>query len=303
MRAGQCAVQQGARRSRRARAVPTRLPERRLPVAHPWRPGKALRALLARSRPSITPLLPPPLLLPSVPSQDPLTASEEELIRAACERHHPGLNRAFLEAGTPWSNVSCHAQPNQGVSVEWPPSAALWVLGSSSLPGARVKQHQLRGAGRPRVALPAVLALALLVTVCPPRRLLQGAISGSPDAVRRALRSQGHERLMRVVHALTSERQRPAVRCWCKSPQIVRGASGGAGLGVSESGWPSMTAACHIRKASCAKQPSGALGSSAAIGPALRRPTQPRFSDATPILPPPPPPRLPFCASLQPAGS
>ncbi|KAL4435864.1 hypothetical protein ABPG77_000626 [Micractinium sp. CCAP 211/92] len=70
--------------------------------------------------------------------KDPLTASEEELIRAACERHHPGLNRAFLEAGTPWSN---------------------------------------------------------------------GAISGSPDAIRRALRSQGHERLMRVVHVLTTSRQ------------------------------------------------------------------------------------------------
>ncbi|KAL4458757.1 hypothetical protein ABPG75_013622 [Micractinium tetrahymenae] len=68
--------------------------------------------------------------------KDPLTASEEEIIRAACERHHPGLNRAFLEAGTPWSN---------------------------------------------------------------------SGISGNPEAIRRALRSKGHERLMRVVHVLTSE--------------------------------------------------------------------------------------------------
>lgn len=40
-----------------------------------------------------------------VHSRDPLQCGEEEIARAACERHHPGLNKAFLEAGTPWVNV------------------------------------------------------------------------------------------------------------------------------------------------------------------------------------------------------
>lgn len=74
--------------------------------------------------------------VPASPVQDPLTASEEELARAACERHHPGLNRAFLEAGTPWSNVRAAGQtsrrrldsPSLAGSGSW--------LGISSQPGA-----------------------------------------------------------------------------------------------------------------------------------------------------------------------
>ncbi len=118
--------------------------------------------------------------------------------------------------------------PIQGASVAWPPSAAPWVIESSSLAGARVDGHQLCNADCPCVALPAVLVLAVLVTVCPPHRLLQGAISGSPDAIRRALRSQGHERLMRVVHVLTSER--PAASCLLLVPEPAScaGCSGGA---------------------------------------------------------------------------
>jgi hypothetical protein len=37
--------------------------------------------------------------------KDPLHASEEELLKAACERGHPGLNRAFQDAGMPYANV------------------------------------------------------------------------------------------------------------------------------------------------------------------------------------------------------
>lgn len=69
--------------------------------------------------------------------KDVLTASEEEVGRYACERHHPGLARAFADAGVPWTN---------------------------------------------------------------------GSIAGTPDSIRRALRSKGHERLMRVVHMVTNGR-------------------------------------------------------------------------------------------------
>jgi hypothetical protein len=38
--------------------------------------------------------------------QDPLLCSEDEVVRDLCDRHHPSLNWALQDAGTPWTAVS-----------------------------------------------------------------------------------------------------------------------------------------------------------------------------------------------------
>ncbi len=35
--------------------------------------------------------------------QDPLNCLPEEIVKSAKERHHPNLNKAFLDAGMPWA--------------------------------------------------------------------------------------------------------------------------------------------------------------------------------------------------------
>ncbi|GAB4821810.1 hypothetical protein N2152v2_008856 [Parachlorella kessleri] len=67
-------------------------------------------------------------------SKDPLNCLPEEIVRSAKEKHHPNLNKAFVDAGTPWA---------------------------------------------------------------------QGKIGGTTESMRKALRSKGHERLMRVVKVLS----------------------------------------------------------------------------------------------------
>ena len=170
----------------------------------------------------------PPPLRAAPAAQDPLVASEEELVRAACERHHPGLNRAFVEAGTPWSNVRllCMMCPSGRGAVLRGSCCAC----SESLVAARggklARPGQTCVAGRQSGRL---LCVATVVTAAYLRCLLpqgaapfspadpayvlgsashpclQGSIASNPEGIRKALRSKGHERLMRVVHLLTSK--------------------------------------------------------------------------------------------------
>jgi hypothetical protein len=70
------------------------------------------------------------------PGRDPLTCGDDEVVRLACEKNHPSLNRAFLEAGTPMTS---------------------------------------------------------------------SGVGGTAASIREALRSRGHERLMRLVYVLTAK--------------------------------------------------------------------------------------------------
>lgn len=110
-------------------------------------------------------------------------------MRAACERFHPGLNRAFLEAGLPWLNVSRCSIFASLVT------ACAEAVGPVSKPAslARGVQRQL-GRGR------SPLHVTYSPSCCSP---LQGSINGAPETIRRALKAKGHERLMRVIYLLT----------------------------------------------------------------------------------------------------
>lgn len=65
-------------------------------------------------------------------SKDPLLCGEEEIVRAACEKHHPGINKAFLEAGTPWAHVRGQWRTEAGVV---PGHAAVVVVALTTLAG------------------------------------------------------------------------------------------------------------------------------------------------------------------------
>lgn len=144
------------------------------------------------------------LLLQRAPAcvQDVLACGEEEVARAACERHHPGLNRAFLEAGTPWANVRRGGDGSR-------PAGPRCSNSSSGGTATRDPQPERQGAVF-------VVLFFLRLALCPPPRprpwpavaIVQGSIGGTTETVRRALKSKGHERLMRVIHLLTGGKGR-----------------------------------------------------------------------------------------------
>ena len=167
------------------------------------------------------------LLLPRTFVQDLLTASEEQVVRMACERHHPALNPAFADAGTVWANVSARP-PLPPACWSWatavcfccPPCGCLVVGGQHAtmprceLPAAPALHcSEATAEGKIRGALLLSFAASMPPSLISASPLLpQGGLASDREAIRSALRGKRHERLMHIIHVLSSERC-PAGAC------------------------------------------------------------------------------------------